>query len=92
MRASRALGAAARCGDGAAEPWRLELALATHGTGTALTFAQLLADPAGIGDIAPGWEYYLDRLAAVLRGADVEAVRFEHYHPAQSEHYRSMFA
>jgi uncharacterized protein YndB with AHSA1/START domain len=79
-------------GDGAAEPWRLVLALAGHGAGTTLTFAQLLADPAGIGDIAPGWEYYLDRLAAVLSGADVEVVRFQHYHPAQSEHYVAMFA
>lgn len=79
-------------GGGAAEPWRLELSLATHDAGTILTFAQLLADPAGIGDVAPGWEYYLDRLAAVLRNADVEVVRFEHYHPGQSEHYRAMFA
>ncbi|MCS5722895.1 SRPBCC domain-containing protein [Herbiconiux sp. CPCC 203407] len=84
-------------GDGAADPWRLEIDLAAHdaGTGpvgTTLTFAQLLTDPSGVGDIAPGWEYYLDRLAAVLRGADVEAVRFEHYHPGQSEHYRAMFS
>ena len=60
--------------------------------GTVLTFAQLVDDPSGIGDIAPGWEYYLDRLAAVLRGTAVDAIRFDDYHPGQSDHYRAMFA
>ena len=44
---------------------------------------------AGVG---PGWEYYLDRLVAAETGADVAAIDFDDYYPAQSDHYRAMFA
>jgi uncharacterized protein YndB with AHSA1/START domain len=72
--------------------WRLDLTLTNDGPATELTFAQLLDDPTAVGDIAPGWEYYLDRLTAVLRGTDVSAIRFTDYHPAQSAHYRTLFS
>jgi uncharacterized protein YndB with AHSA1/START domain len=70
--------------------WRLRLSLdaAAEGPGTDLVFRQPVAGVEGMaGDIGPGWEYYLDRLAAALRGGDVDAVDFGDYYPAQKEHY-----
>lgn len=37
--------------------------------------------------MGPGWEYYLDRLAASLDGRDVTTVVWEAYWPHQREHY-----
>lgn len=67
--------------------WHLWFSLEQEDGVTALTFAQVLGDddPSTMG---PGWEYYLDRLLAVLSGTDPDAVRFEQYFPAMSEHYR----
>jgi uncharacterized protein YndB with AHSA1/START domain len=56
---------------------------------TTLTLAQLLAD-GGMADVGPGWEYYLDRLAAVLEGGDVQEVDFEDYHPSMSAYYAAL--
>lgn len=59
---------------------------------TTLVFSQAMSDPAQAADVAPGWEYYLDRLVAAESGADVAAVDFDDYHPAQSNHYRALFS
>src|SRR3954469_16179359 len=38
--------------------------------------------------VGPGWEYYLDRLGAVLIGGDVTAIDFDRdYYPAMAAHY-----
>ncbi|MFB2584599.1 SRPBCC domain-containing protein [Herbiconiux liukaitaii] len=80
--------------DADAAAWKLELTLESSSADgpTTLHFAQLLDDTSGIGDIAPGWEYYLDRLAAVLDGGNPSLILFDDYHPGMSEHYRAMFA
>jgi len=66
-------------------PWRLEALLAEDEGVTTLTFVHHLDDVGGVGDIGPGWEYYLDMLVASRDGAALPA--FEDYHPAQSAHF-----
>ena len=68
------------------QPWQVRFDL-THEDGvTTVAFTQTLGsdDPATMG---PGWEYYLDRLGAVLDGRDPAAVTFEQYYPAMRDHY-----
>jgi uncharacterized protein YndB with AHSA1/START domain len=65
--------------------WRLELSLAPSGDDTTLTFTQHLADASGVGDIGPGWEYYLDMLVASREGKPLPA--FGDYYPAQRDYY-----
>lgn len=59
---------------------------------TTLVFSQPISDPEQGASIAPGWEYYLDRLVAAVSGSGVEAIDFDHYYPAQADHYRSLFS
>jgi uncharacterized protein YndB with AHSA1/START domain len=74
------------------EGWRLELELADSAGGTRLVFAHLVDDAAAMADVGPGWEYYLDRLAAALSDTDVGAIDFADYHPGQCQYYRGLFA
>ncbi|GAA2760278.1 SRPBCC family protein [Actinopolymorpha rutila] len=51
--------------------WRVEVTLGpdeTGGTGTSLRFVHRLAPGDDVKDVAAGWHYYLDRLAAALDG------------------------
>jgi uncharacterized protein YndB with AHSA1/START domain len=75
------------------QSWLLELDL-THADGvTTLVFSQPGIAAEQVGDVAPGWEYYLDRLVAAETGGDVGAVDFERdYHPAMSAPYVKAFA
>ena len=59
---------------------------------TTLTFSQSVPDAEMATGVGPGWEYYLDRLVAAETGADVTQVDFADYYPAQSDHYRALFA
>jgi len=67
--------------------WEVELTVARVSDVTTLTFVHHLPDAEGIGDLGPGWEYYLDRLVAARTGAP--APDFDDYHPAQQEYFRS---
>lgn len=72
------------------QAWDLQVTLEQSGEGTRLTFRQPLGDfVLTVGDIGPGWEYYLDRLTAGLAGRPIDEVDFGSYHPYQVEHYRS---
>ncbi|WP_029434081.1 SRPBCC family protein [Blastococcus sp. URHD0036] len=51
--------------------WRIEVELTEDGGTTTLVFTQVLPDDTGVADIATGWHWYLDRLDAVLTGADL---------------------
>ncbi|WP_445996902.1 SRPBCC domain-containing protein [Okibacterium fritillariae] len=78
---------------GPGDEWHWEITLAQTAGVTTLTFAQSVDGSIPVSDVAPGWEYYLDRLAAYLAGEDVSAINFERdYHPAQCEFYTSLFA
>ena len=77
--------------DDEADAGELELTLSEAGGTTTLTFAQSAASDHPVADVAPGWEYYLDRLVADLDGGDPASVDFADYYPAMCEHYRAMF-
>ena len=69
--------------------WHLSLGIQTTPHGTVLTFAQRLgADD--IGSIGPGWDYYLDRLSAVLGGESASDIVWDDYYPALSDHYAAL--
>jgi uncharacterized protein YndB with AHSA1/START domain len=72
--------------------WHLALDLEERDGVTTLTFSQRMSDPAVAADVGPGWDYYLDRLVAAETSGDVAAVDFTHYHPADSDYYRSLFS
>ncbi len=67
-------------------PWPLEVTLVEQGAGTLLTFVHHLAEPYDASSIGPGWQYYLDRLGAVLTGEQVPA-DLDEYHPALADAY-----
>jgi uncharacterized protein YndB with AHSA1/START domain len=70
------------------QDWLMELDL-SHADGvTTLTFCQPGIAPDQVGDVGPGWEYYLDRLVDAETGADPGRRDFERdYYPAMSAHY-----
>lgn len=65
--------------------WHLELALTEVPDGTQVRLVQHLVDVSGVGDVGPGWEYYLDLLVASHDGGSQP--EFDDYYPAQSEYY-----
>lgn len=65
-------------------PWPLELMLTAHGEGARLRFVHHLAEPYDASSLGPGWQYYLDRLGAVLAGAPVPQ-DFDAYLPALAD-------
>ncbi|GAB3242346.1 SRPBCC domain-containing protein [Kineosporia babensis] len=67
--------------------WPLRLALsAGDDTSSTLTFTHELTEPVDVTSIGPGWEFYLDRLAAVLNGDEVPD-DFEKYYPVRASAY-----
>lgn len=66
--------------------WRLHVVLATEGDVTTLAFTQRLAEPYDASSVGPGWHYYLDRLGAVVDGADVPA-SWDDYYPSLKDAY-----
>jgi uncharacterized protein YndB with AHSA1/START domain len=65
--------------------WALGVTLEPVAGGTRLELTQHLTDATAVGDIGPGWEYYLDMLVAAHTGGPHP--KFEDYHPAQSQHF-----
>lgn len=58
---------------------------------TRLEFVQSVPDPTWGSGMGPGWEYYLDRLAAQLDGEDIAAVDFEKYQAELTPYYEELF-
>ncbi len=48
------------------QQWRVELTLTPTPAGSRLLFVQRLTSIDGVADIGPGWQWYLDKLAAAL--------------------------
>ena len=65
--------------------WRWEVQLTPRGERTELRFVQHLDTVEGIGEIGPGWEYYLDRLLAVHN--DTTMPSFDDYYPAMKTYF-----
>lgn len=69
--------------------WRVGVELAPQGSArTHLRFVMRVHDDEVVSDIGPGWEYYLDRLAAALAGEAMPA--WEDYYPAQCDYYGAL--
>ncbi|SNT25865.1 Uncharacterized conserved protein YndB, AHSA1/START domain [Asanoa hainanensis] len=67
--------------------WHLDLVLAEADGVTELRFTQRLTDTAGVGDIGPGWEFYLDALVAARE--DRPLPTFDDYHPSMKAHFEA---
>ncbi|NMO56878.1 SRPBCC family protein [Actinoplanes sp. TBRC 11911] len=65
--------------------WRLELVLTAAADVTELRFTQHLTGDEGVGDIGPGWEFYLDALVASRDGGPMPD--FNDYYPAMTEYF-----
>ena len=65
--------------------WHLEARLEESAGVTTLTFVHHLEDGLNVGDVGPGWEYYLDMLAASRDGRPLP--EWGDYHPAQSAYF-----
>lgn len=52
-------------------PWPLSVTLSEDDGVTTLVFVHRLAEPYDASSVGPGWQYYLDRLGAVVRGEAV---------------------
>lgn len=65
--------------------WRLELLLEADGDDSLLGFVHHLDSRTDVGDIGPGWEYYLDLLVAATEGA--EHPHFDDYYPVLRDGY-----
>jgi uncharacterized protein YndB with AHSA1/START domain len=67
-------------------PWPLNLTLTSEGDRTVLHFMHRLNEPYDASGVGPGWQYYLDRLGAVLADEPVPD-DFDSYHPRFAESY-----
>ena len=71
--------------------WRLEMDLIADGDATVLRVAQVITNAALAPSIAAGWEFYLDRLVALLEGREPGGLDYDEYFLNQAEHYRRLF-
>ncbi|MEU4563209.1 SRPBCC family protein [Actinoplanes sp. NPDC023936] len=67
--------------------WHLDLTLTETAGVTELRFTQHLTGKENVGEVGPGWEYYLDLLVASRDGTP--APSFDDYYPALREHFES---
>ena len=65
--------------------WHLEAHLSEAGGVTELRFTHHLDSAANVGDVGPGWEYYLDNLVASRDGTPMPD--FNDYYPSQKAYY-----
>ncbi|MEV8437273.1 SRPBCC family protein [Actinosynnema sp. NPDC051121] len=67
--------------------WRMELLLSEVDGVTELRLVHHLSTEEGIGEVGPGWEYYLDMLIASRTGAPLPT--FDDYYPSQKAHFEA---
>jgi uncharacterized protein YndB with AHSA1/START domain len=65
--------------------WRVELLLSETAGSTELRFVHHLSTEDGLGDVGPGWEYYLDMLVAAREGSPTPD--FDDYYPAMKPYF-----
>lgn len=65
--------------------WHLEAHLNEANGVTELRFTQHLDGGTSVGEVGPGWEFYLDNLAAARDGSPLPD--FNDYYPAQKQYY-----
>jgi uncharacterized protein YndB with AHSA1/START domain len=67
---------------------RLSLKLTEASGTTTLEFVHHEINRKMMGELGPGWEYYLDMLVAAREGASPP--KFDAYYPAQKEHFTAL--
>ncbi|RZU50829.1 uncharacterized protein YndB with AHSA1/START domain [Krasilnikovia cinnamomea] len=67
--------------------WYLDMVLAESAGVTELRFTQRLTGTESVGEIGPGWEYYLDALVASRDGGPMPT--FDDYYPSMKEHFEA---
>jgi uncharacterized protein YndB with AHSA1/START domain len=67
--------------------WHLELELTERAGTTELRFTQHLTSTGGVGEMGPGWEFYLDALVASREGGPLPV--FDDYYPSMKDHFES---
>ncbi|MBV1941782.1 SRPBCC family protein [Streptomyces sp. BV286] len=70
--------------------WRMELQLSESAGTTELRLVHHLMTTEGVGEVGPGWEYYLDMLGAARDGAKPPS--FDDYYPAQRAYFEALAA
>ncbi|WAU82904.1 SRPBCC family protein [Streptomyces sp. Qhu-G9] len=70
--------------------WRMELQLSESSGTTELRLIHHLMTTGGVGEVGPGWEYYLDMLVAARSGA--KSPSFDDYYPAQRAYFQALAA
>lgn len=70
--------------------WRLEAHLSEANGITEMRFTHHLDAKTNVGDVGPGWEYYLDNLVASRFGAKLPD--FNDYYPSQKAYYLELAA
>ena len=67
--------------------WHMDMALTESAGVTELRFTQHLTDTEGVGELGPGWEFYLDALVASRDGTLTPS--FDDYYPSMKEHFEA---
>ena len=67
--------------------WHLDMELAESDGVTELRFTQHLTDTKGVGEVGPGWEFYLDALVASRDG--LPTPQFDDYYPSMKDHFEA---
>jgi uncharacterized protein YndB with AHSA1/START domain len=70
--------------------WRMELLLSESAGSTELRLVHHLETEDGVGEIGPGWEYYLDMLVAERDGSPKPD--FDDYYPAMKTYFDELTA
>ncbi|MEV6371928.1 SRPBCC family protein [Micromonospora musae] len=68
--------------------WRIELRLSQTDGHTELQLVHHLDNTDQVGEMGPGWEYYLDMLVAARDGSPTPS--FDDYYPAMKPYYDSL--
>jgi uncharacterized protein YndB with AHSA1/START domain len=68
--------------------WHLEARLVEADGVTELTLVHHLEDGVALGEVGPGWEYYLDLLVSSREGTPPPD--FDDYYPSQQAYYESL--
>jgi uncharacterized protein YndB with AHSA1/START domain len=67
--------------------WHLDLTLTETAGVTELRFTQDLTTTENVGEVGPGWEYYLDALEAARNNEPMPS--FDDYYPSMKDHFET---
>jgi uncharacterized protein YndB with AHSA1/START domain len=67
--------------------WRMEMALSETAGVTELRFTHHLDSTDAVGEVGPGWEFYLDAMVAARDDAPMPD--FNDYYPSQKDHFEA---